>query len=891
VISNQEFLNAVFGEDAAWAHVCAFPDDPSNISTDRRFLCWGGDYASRSMPLQQGTNQYYTISTFYADEQGKARRRKALFRATHVIVADDVKEKLPLVNVLQLPPPSYKLETSPGSEQWGWILDVPCTDRSKVENLLDGLVAQGLAPAGKDPGMKGVTRYVRLPEGGNTKASRVQAHGGTAPRCRMLEWTPGRVVSIEELAVPFRVDINAERRDTRVDGAAAVDDHPLLDLADIINVKSIRSDGRFDITCPWVLEHTNAADDGAAVFTNADGSIGFKCHHGSCEGRTGRDLLDRIEKDYPGFRKRLEGWKILRQFGSVLQGQPGMVANPSPQQPVVHCQSLNFLDPPPLDFLGKAPTPAPQAQAGVFEPQPDQLISYQTLIDQLKLMPPGSDQSITAAYAILKAIDTLDHGTRLQWQNQIRDHMQWSKNDLASILDQQRQEWYPQRVQRSDFFDECIYVSAQNQFYNPAKRIWLTPDAYQNTYAHLNEDARHEALREGRTQKVDFYDYAPGLPRIFEEQGVRYVNGWTDMPDSGIPGDVTRWLSHFDVLGWGEHRKHMLQWMAYTLRHPERKINHVLILGGGEGTGKDFILYPLAMGMGRETLTIDADVLMESFHEHMIGTKYMHINESEMGDRKESRIFSNKMKPLACSPPERLRANIKGTKPAWIRNIVNCTMTSNSALPVTLPGDGRRYYGVWTDLKIRDEHGQVTPEWAAYWRDRWYWIRDCQGWRACVHYLMTQVDLSDFDPGAVPLVTDFIKEIQEASEDPLTGIIKEIRDKRLSTLAVDLVTAQDVHLALKSAPMLGLSNSIKVVPPPAVIGKVIKQEGLGICARAWRGKENLRLIIMRHPERYIGLGGGELADLYYQQHQELKARTALSLVPKPQKGEQHVGQG
>ena len=175
LVNNQEFINAVFGVDAPWAHVTSFADDPSNIAKGRGAACWFGGYA-KDVSLLPKSNQYFTISTFFPGDDGIARRQIRLFRKTHVIVADDVREKLDVSTVEQLPLPTYKLETSPGSEQWGWVLDTPCTDRDQVNNLLDGLVAKGLAPDGKDPGMKGVTRYVRLPEGVNT-------HLNPAPDC------------------------------------------------------------------------------------------------------------------------------------------------------------------------------------------------------------------------------------------------------------------------------------------------------------------------------------------------------------------------------------------------------------------------------------------------------------------------------------------------------------------------------------------------------------------------------------------------------------------------------------------------------------------------------------------------------------------------------------
>jgi predicted P-loop ATPase len=325
--NNLEFLTAIFGDDAQWAHVTSFMDDPSNIPGDRRHLCWGGDYASRRA-LIPNSNQYFTISTFMADDHGKARRRKALFRQTHCLVLDDVREKLDVEAAGRLPKPSWIMETSPGSEQWGYILDVPCIDRNQIDNLNDGLIASELAPDGKDPGQKGVTRYVRLPEGVNTKASRMAANNGEAPRCSMLEWHPDRKVSLEQLAAPFNVDLFAERKEGTIDGAADLPDHPLLEA---VHVKSVLSDGRYDITCPWVDDHTGGADDGAAVWTNADLSIGYKCHHGACQERRASDLLDKIQlTGRPNFRRELSQWQNSKKMQGLAE-QLGASDNPTPE--------------------------------------------------------------------------------------------------------------------------------------------------------------------------------------------------------------------------------------------------------------------------------------------------------------------------------------------------------------------------------------------------------------------------------------------------------------------------------------------------------------------------------------------------------------------------------
>ena len=320
-VTNQEFLSAVFRTSQDDAHVTGFLDDPSDITSDRRGICWAGGSASEYR-LLPGTNQYFTISTFNRDDQDKPRRRKALYKQTHCVVLDDVREKLSIEVAQTLPAPSWVMETSAGSEQWGYILTEPCTDAGQIDNLNDGLIASDLAPDGKDPGQRGITRYVRLPEGVNTKASKRNADGSVW-NCRMLSWQPWVTVTLAQIAAPFAIDLHAARRESRVDGAAEIPDHPLLNTPHL-EIKEARSAGRFDVTCPWVSQHTGQSDDGTAIFTNDDGSMGFKCHHGTCQDRTGRDLMDYIEVKQPGFRAEFKAWQFMHNISrahAVQQAQ------------------------------------------------------------------------------------------------------------------------------------------------------------------------------------------------------------------------------------------------------------------------------------------------------------------------------------------------------------------------------------------------------------------------------------------------------------------------------------------------------------------------------------------------------------------------------------------
>lgn len=830
-VSNQEFLKIIFRDDDSWTHVTSFRDDPSDISADRRMRCWSGNYNSR-IALIPDSNQYFCISTFYADEQGKARRRKALFRATHVITLDDVKEKLPEENALKLPLPTYKLATSPGSEQWGYVLDHPCTNREQIENLLSGLVEKGLAPDGKDPGMRGCTRYVRLPEGVNTKAKRIASNNGVAPKCKLIEWHPERTVSIETLAEPFKVDLNAPRRESQTSTAANLPDHPLLDLHGIITIKETLSDGRFDITCPWVDLHTGGVDDGAAVFVNRDGSIGFNCFHGNCEHRNGKDLLDFIEESQPGFRATLNQYQTMREFETMV-GPPN--------------QSQDF------DFMG-SPVLTPIVVTQSSSPSPE---TEQTLFNKLMITPAASKEAIIIATAVLKCVDSYTYALKLEWHNRIRGYMSWTKPDLKNILSEAREKWYVDSLKSlgveqalDEVYKYNTYVVSLGQFYDPEKDQFLKPELFQNAFSHLNEEVKIDALTNSKCKKVDKIEYAPGMPERFNKGRTSYINTYINDTNVGIPGDAGPWLELFEVLGWGgAKRDHVMDFLAYTIQHPEEKINHAIILGGGQGIGKDTIVWPIIRAMGRNANTIQGSDLLTGFNSYLLNTKLLQINEIDAGNYVQAQAISNKIKGFVTAPPETISINEKMVPSFSIQNKVNVIMGTNETRPLIMAMDSRRYYFLWSYLNIHDMSGHnVLPRYVTYYKELWAWLR-ADGWKYCIENLY-QRDVSHFDPGATPPTTDDLVDVREASMDPVLLLFRECMKENISLFKADLLTVKDVYSVLSSVNPEQFGVTIKKIPSINVLGRILKQAQFVRSFKVYNKGQAITLYCVRDYRKY-----------------------------------------
>ena len=501
-------------------------------------------------------------------------------------------------------------------------------------------------------------------------------------------------------------------------------------------------------------------------------------------------------------------------------------------------------------------------------------------VSLLQKQHPGSDSQLEYAGKLLKNVEKLPEIKKIHWHALIRDIMGWSKRDLDRVLKELRGKWYSEREIKVNFFGDTIYVAEQNRFFDRKKRLWLTPEGYQNTYAHLDSEARKSALQEGRVAKVDRIDYAPKKPAIFEEKGIIYGNAWEDLePEVGRRGDASPWLDHFDTLGWGAYRDHVLKWMAWTILHPDIKINHMIIFGGHEGCGKDWLLYPLVQAMGRDHAIIDGSALLRDFNEYLLCAKHIHINEAELGDRNEAKMVSNKLKPMAAAPPHKLSVNPKGATPVWVRNIHSVTMTTNSQKPIELNGQSRRILALWSDLKTRDNLGNTRPEWNEYWRKAWNWM-ELGGWQHCVWYLRNRVDLSDFSPGAPPPATDFLRDIVSTSRSPLHQTLEVLIDDRIGMFTNDLITVreimQSISLCESLHPELVFVRSDRLTPTTVILA--LKSLGDHIPVRGEKAPDGSELWIIRNHDHWRHYRNEELHQAYLVQMKKYKHSTPLKEV-------------
>lgn len=659
-VSNRAMLEAVFGAQWPRAHVVAVSGEPARAP---RTAWTGGAAVDDLHRFPVDVNTYYTVSLFRG-----GRRRESEFAGMHVVVLDDVGPKVPVATAEGLlGAPSYRLETSPGNEQWGYVLDPPERDAARVKAFQKALLAALLGEGAADPGQRDVTRLARLPVGRNRKP----AHGAAGYACRMTEWEPGRTFAFDEIERLVReclgVKINQAANqaagqattsvvpDTDMDtdnrpasaaapgapgggpgggpgGSSSPLVRPLLadEIADMDVVLDVmrglgmvlgqaRDTGMgrgHDVRCPWLDEHTDRAESGAVYVAGHIGGGRFKCHHGHCATRTPRELWHRMDELLCEDSGGLDSM-ARHEFTEV---DPASVPAPL----------LIWADP--FGFWSRTAFMAP---AGRF-------------VD-------------------VETGDTMDPPS----------------------------------------FDRAWTPLLDGRGANVLPRVLVG----------AGKNAREKAIRPTdwycgdttRRRLVDGLTWWPGQSRVVPDPdtGRILVNEWQeiprplrDVPDAlvderavGLWLDGLFWhvFERATLDGW-EIGELVLDWLALVLGAPGTQVGFAVLLTGAQGVGKDMVLKPLVDVLGAKRATTLNPGGLDSEFTSWIKHRLVQVPELRQTTRgaKTGHDQYQTLKALVDPGKRFLTANEKHQPRVMVRNVAALWLTSNDATPIPLADDDRR---------------------------------------------------------------------------------------------------------------------------------------------------------------------------------------------------------
>ena len=261
-------------------------------------------------PRKKGGSYYGNTASFIIDrfEAGRVSASAANCEYVLVMVLDDVgdAEKAPKMPPV---PPTWIMETSPGSFQWGYAFSEQPTKGEYSAAI------RAIADAGySDPGATNPVRNFRIPGSVNLKP------GKNNFEARLVEFHPEREYTLAEIVAAFGVT-PAEGADPfrpiRISDDGTDDVLAWLSNQGLV-LRRPNLEGWAGIVCPNSAEHTDGNPEGRYLPT----SRAFVCYHSHCIDFDSKAFLEWVEAQggpahNPGLRDELLAMKMNEALSKI----------------------------------------------------------------------------------------------------------------------------------------------------------------------------------------------------------------------------------------------------------------------------------------------------------------------------------------------------------------------------------------------------------------------------------------------------------------------------------------------------------------------------------------------------------------------------------------------
>jgi hypothetical protein len=166
----------------------------------------------------------------------------------------------------------------------------------------------------------------------------------------------------------------------------------------------------------------------------------------------------------------------------------------------------------------------------------------------------------------------------------------------------------------NDFY---AYLPKHTYIHVPTREMWTGESI--NALVPTGKGSPKATTWLDQNRGVELISYVPGRPTIIENEycidggwrqhpGARTFNMYQP-PDilqgvdlSGITPDMAAWLAQpwrkaiADT--WPDEADEIIHYCAHVVQHPGVKVNHMLLLGGLPGGGKDLLMEPFRRAVG-----------------------------------------------------------------------------------------------------------------------------------------------------------------------------------------------------------------------------------------------------------------------------------------------------
>jgi len=303
------------------------------------------------------------------------------------------------------------------------------------------------------------------------------------------------------------------------------------------------------------------------------------------------------------------------------------------------------------------------------------------------------------------------------------------------------------------------------------------------------------------------YDPSRGSKRYYTEDNVPYVN--TYRPSFAPPeperadeaGEI--FLGHIkNLVAEPEHQRTLVDFLAYHVQHPGKKIRWATLLQGAQGIGKTFLAVAMARVLGRRNVCklAASNVINGDHNDWAYGSQLVTMEEVRVVGHNRHSVM-DKIKPCISDDDISLRAMYEGVR--TVPNITNYLMFTNHHDSLAIDDSDRRYFVLASPLQRVEQIRALGG--TKYFDKIFGMLRDNPGG---LRAWFEQWSISDsFEPEGRAPITKYLFDLAENAATPLATAVKHcIEDEPHPLVRKDLLSLACLRGSLDSSHLPDFSD-------------------------------------------------------------------------------------
>jgi hypothetical protein len=360
-----------------------------------------------------------------------------------------------------------------------------------------------------------------------------------------------------------------------------------------------------------------------------------------------------------------------------------------------------------------------------------------------------------------------------------------------------------QKAEAATWTRGFCYVTARDIFYQPQSGRTFEPKVIDLMYSVPSISIEGEAamlpknylIQVANVPQVENLRYEPrmGIKRFFQDDGIPFVNTYRPSKVVSNPERADEagelFLAHIrNLVSEPEYQRILIDFLAYQVQHPGKKVRWAVLLQGAKGCGKGFLgdAMGVVLGDGNVSILEGNLVLTGNNNDWAYGHQLCVINEIRVVGANRHAVM-DKLKPLISD--DRISLNVKYENHRTVPNVTNYLMFTNYQDALAVDDDDRRYFVLCSALQRAEQVAVLGP---TYFDDLFGMLKDNAG--GLKAWLEEWKISEDFKPEGRAPKTKYLRELAENSASPLCAAVRQAIAEQPSPLVrQDLVSMHSLR--------------------------------------------------------------------------------------------------